>query len=203
MKELVTEFYVNKFNFYKNSEEFDLSFVPAILRRRISLLDKYVLSAMNSTYSDDVEDIVLSSQFGEFERLIKIIGQYTENQEVSPNTFSGSVHNFAVGFFLLNKRKTIPYTALSACEKSLSFGLLSAVISKYDNTLFCYADANKGINNSLAVNLSKTKKENSVKYILKYEKHKDTNSVFGDFADFFSRKSKQLITSDYSIERVD
>jgi len=203
MKQVSTKFYVNKFNFYKNAEKFDLNFVPPILRRRMSLLDKYALSSMNNVYSDDIEHIVFSSQFGEVERLLKIIGQYTTEKEVSPNTFSGSVHNFAVGFFLLNKQKPVPYTALSACEKSLTFGLLSAITSKYDNLLFCYADANCGINNSLALNISKERQDNSAKFVLKYGKHNNTDSAFDEFTDFFGGKTKLITTPDYSIERID
>ena len=107
MKEILLEFYVNKYNYLKNSNEIDLSFIPPIMRRRMSIVDKYILSVLNNIYSDNIENIVFSSQYGEVERLIKLINQYTENKEVSPNAFSCSVHNYSEGFFLLNKQKSI------------------------------------------------------------------------------------------------
>ena len=65
MKESNLECYVNKFNYVNDIDGLDLSFIPPIVRRRMSVLDKITLSNLNSVYSDNIENIVFSSQYGE------------------------------------------------------------------------------------------------------------------------------------------
>lgn len=202
MKEAVLNFYVNKYNFLKDTNSLDLSFLPPILRRRMSTLDKITLSILNQTYSDDVQNIVFSSQYGEVERLIKLISQYLEDKEVSPNAFSGSVHNYSSGFFLLNKQNPLPYSALSSCENSISMGLLSSVISNYDNILFCYADFYDNNANALAINLTKQKKSQSDEYIISLENNTNIKDNFNNFINLFDKNINSLKTSNYTIERV-
>ena len=202
MKEAVLNFYVNKYNFLKDTNSLDLSFLPPILRRRMSTLDKITLSLLNQTYSDDVQNIVFSSQYGEVERLIKLISQYLEDKEVSPNAFSGSVHNYSSGFFLLNKQNPLPYSALASCENSISMGLLSSVISNYDNILFCYADFYDNNANALAINLTKQKKSQSDEYIISLENNTNIKDNFNNFINLFDKNINSLKTSNYTIERV-
>ena len=202
MKDNTLEFYVNKFNCIDNIEDMDLSFIPPIVRRRMSVLDKITISTLNNVFSDDVQNIVFSSQFGEVERLIKIINQYRENNEVSPNTFSGSVHNYPVGFFLFNKQVSIPYNAVSSCENSISMGLLTSVISEYDNKIFCYSDIDDNNAKSFAINLSKNKKNNSAKYLIKVQNNNEIKDNFEDFINLFNGSKNIIETPMYTIERV-
>ena len=60
--------------------------------------------------------IVFASRYGELDRLKKLVYQYTQENEVSPATFSGSVHNSAVGQFSLLNRITKSYNSISAEE---------------------------------------------------------------------------------------
>lgn len=71
-------------------------------RRKLTSVDKTALCIMNECFSSLDEKnrnikIVFTSQYGELDNLNKLIKQYTEENEVSPATFSGSVHNSAVG----------------------------------------------------------------------------------------------------------
>lgn len=202
MKESNLEFYVNKFNYLNDIDELDLGFVPPIVRRRMSVLDKITLSNLNSVYSDNIENIVFSSQYGEVTKLLKIIDQYMTEKEVSPNTFSTSVHNYAVSSFLLNKQKPIPYTALSASGQTFSMGLLSSVISNYNNVLYCYSDDNKGIINSFAVNLSKTKEQDTNKYVLILQNNVVVNDEFVNFQKLFDGVIDEIKTPIYTLMRL-
>lgn len=197
----ILEFYVNKFNYLTDIDEIDINFIPSILKRRMSTVDKVCVSVLNKTFSDDIQNIIYSSQYGEVERLLKVISQYKEMKEVSPNLFSASVHNYPTGFFLFNIKKAIPYMALSACDNSISSGLLEAVISKYNNNLFCYCDVNIGKVTSFALNISKTPKDNSVKYkaVLK-NSEKDDN--FEDYIKFFKNDINTLNTNLFELERI-
>ncbi len=132
-------------SFCINSEnEIDVSFLPPLVRRRLSLLDKAVLTTMNKVYDEEVEEIVFSSEWGEFARLDKLIEQYQTLDEVSPAQFSASVHNFPVSFFTMNKKLNIPYHALSAGKDSFQAGFIKSIISK-KRVLYTYADVFEGI----------------------------------------------------------
>lgn len=194
------EFYINKFKYLDN--DIDVSFIPPILKRRLSLLDKTALTVLKQTISDDVEYLLFSSQYGQIDRLNKIIEQYKSEQETSPNLFSCSVHNYSLGFFLLNIKKTVPYTALSSYKNSIAEGILAAVISKYDNTLFCYADANNGITNAFALNMSKAPSQNGVKYILKQEQNNISDESYDNFIKLFCGNIDYIKTQNYTIERA-
>lgn len=191
------EFYVNKFS--SLGEDFDVNFIAPILRRRLSSLDKASLTVLNNVFTDNAENIVFSSQFGQMDRLIKIISQYKEDNEVSPNVFSGSVHNYSVGFFLFNKKKTIPYTALSSGKNTISESLLAAVISKYNNNILCYADSVDNVTNAFALNLSKS--GDGEKYILKLQNN-DVTDNFEDFVKLFKGEIDTLMSQNYTIERA-
>lgn len=127
-----------------SENEIDISFLPPLIRRRLSLLDKAVLTTMNHVYDDDVEEIVFSSQWGESARLDKLIEQYQTTNEVSPSQFSASVHNFPVSFFTMYKKLNIPYHALSAGKDSFQMGFIKSMISK-KRVLYTYADVMNGI----------------------------------------------------------
>lgn len=202
MKENLIKFTINKFYYSDNPEKTDVGFVAPILRRRLSALDKTALSALIETYTDNIENLVFSSRYGEVDRLIKIISQYKETQDASPNTFSGSVHNYPAGFFLMNIKKSIPYTAVSACQDSICAGLISAVISNYENVLFCHADVYGSQNYALALNLSKSDKNNSQEFIMKIENNTVTNDLPEKYVKLFSEKTDILKTPNFTIERI-
>ena len=133
-----------------NSENgIDISFVPPLIRRKLSLLDKVVLTTLVQVFDENVEEIIFSSEYGEFPRLDTIIKQYQELNEVSPAQFSASVHNYPVSFFTLYKKLNIPYYAISAGSNSLEAA--KAIATK--ETVLVYADVYDGIK-SIAYRLS-------------------------------------------------
>lgn len=202
MKEKILEFYVNKFNYLNSIDGLDLNFIPPVIRRRMSALDKLTLSTLNKTYTDNIQYIVFSSRFGQVDRLLKIIDQYKEYKEVSPNAFSGSVHNYSASFFLLNQKNAIPYTSLSAGDHSISMGLLYSVVAGYDNVLFCYADVNNGKCNSLAINIAKKMSPNATPYNLKLESNNTNPDEYEKYLDLFNGGAPNLRTPDFIVERL-
>ncbi len=195
--------YINKFYFLNNKDNLILDFIPQISRRRMSALDKISISVMNEVCSENIENIIYASRFGEIDRLLKIISQYKELNEVSPNVFCASVHNHPVCFFLLNKQKPVVYNALSGFKNTISSGLLSAMISEYNNILFCYADVYKDIFRAFGLNISKIKndgEEYKINIINSKNKDKDED-VYEDFIEFFKGETNFLKTSLFEIER--
>ncbi len=133
-------FNVEKFVFTKKEQELDLSFIPANTRRRLNLFDKHVLYLINECLDDGVENIVLSSRYGEFDRLLRLIEQAQETNEVSPMAFSASVHNYSLGQFSLLKQNTIPTISISAGEDSFYAGFVTAASMNEKKNVYCYAD---------------------------------------------------------------
>ena len=196
------EFFVNKVKYIDNLENIDIDFIPSMSRRRMSKLDKVTASSINDCMSSDIENVVFTSQIGEIERLLKIISQYQTDGETSPAIFSGSVHNSAVSTYLLNIKRTIPYTALSAGYESIGAGIMASVTSKYDNNIFVYSDVEDDNYVSLCLNISKKRKENSKKYKICMINFPKGKKSIKDFADFFLNNSIMLETNSYIIERV-
>lgn len=142
----VLKFYIKKF-VSKTAEDTDVSFLPPMARRKLSALDKTALCVMEECLKSCEHDkqnikIVFASQYGELDRLKKLVAQYSQENEVSPATFSASVHNSAVGQFSLLKKITKSYNSVSAEEDTFSAGLTEAVITAKDcDVLYCYCDA--------------------------------------------------------------
>ena len=203
MKENIIEFYLNRFKFIGSIEGADLSFISPLVRRKLNKLDKVTVSALNNVYSQDVENIVFSSHYGEYERLIKIIDQYKEFKEVSPNTFSGSVHNYPVGFFLLNQQKPVPYNALAFGEGDISSGLLASLVTKYNNSIFCYSDILGDTYISFSLNFSKIRNNESQKYILTIKSSNVKEPSYEEYKCFFENNMKKLVVPFFTIERAD
>lgn len=135
------EFRIKKIS-YTTGENLDLSIIPMMMRRKLSLVGKVAISTMYDCYDENDGDIklVYASRYGELERLTKLIGQKHDENEISPTGFSFSVHNSTIGLFSLLKNIHSSYNSIAAGENSFALGLLDAVMNK-EKTLFCYAEA--------------------------------------------------------------
>lgn len=140
------KFYI-KNHCHKISENTDVSFLSPMARRKLSALDKTALCIMNECMGKlDKNDrnikIVFASRYGELDRLKKLVAQYTQENEVSPSTFSSSVHNSTVGQFSLLNKITQSYNSVSAEKDTFGAGLIEAVLNAKDSdVLYCYCDA--------------------------------------------------------------
>lgn len=135
--------YIDNFTFWTENETEkipDVSFIPAMLRRRMSVLEKIAISlvARITPKSDDYQ-IVFASRFGEWEQTIKLIRQFYEDKEMSPMGFSNSVHNAAMGHLSLLTHNKNSYTSIAGGEKTIENALLDAICSAQP-TLFVYAE---------------------------------------------------------------
>lgn len=139
MKELSKEFYINKFE-YINSKDFDASVIPMMVRRKLSVTDKVAMITLSRIFDKKVQELIFSSQYGEFDKLNSIISGYLVENEVSPMQFSSSVHNYFAGAFSILNKFNHSYNAISSGENSLSAGLLASIVSEKKDVLFCYAD---------------------------------------------------------------
>ena len=203
MKDICQEFYISKFNYIDSDDNLDIGFISPIQRRRLSKLDKYTVHTLKKTFPNEAENIIFASQNGQIERLLKLIEQYSDLGEVSPNTFAGSVHNYSTGFFLLNEKCSVPYTALSAGGNSLSAGMLSAVITDCKNVVYCFSDVYDEKVVSFSMNIGKEKTDCSDRYLIKLKQNNIEKDDYKEFIKLFSGQINKVSTHLYEIERVD
>lgn len=111
----------------------DVSFVPAMMRRRMTNLEKIAvgLGAKVAPQTTDYS-VVFASQFGEWNQTIQLIKQFFADKEMSPAGFSNSVHNAAPGMFSLLTKNTNSYTSIAAGENTLEMAILQALLDKGD-----------------------------------------------------------------------
>lgn len=133
------EFFIKKIS-YSTGQNIDLTQVPMMMRRKLSPVGKIALSTMLQCNEDGIKKLCYASRYGELERVVKLIRQEHEENEISPAGFSFSVHNSTVGLFSLINNLHCAYNSVAAGEDTFSAGLLDAVLNK-EKTLFCYAES--------------------------------------------------------------
>lgn len=109
----------------------DVSFVPAMERRRLTALERAALHVAHAALDGrDVDvralPVVFASRWGEIGTTLRLIRQMHDEGEMSPAGFSNSVHNAAPGHLTLRLADTAPYTAVAAGPDTWKMGLLEA-----------------------------------------------------------------------------
>lgn len=194
-------FYISNINFVDGEDaidKLDLSFIPAMSRRKLSKVDKLALSVMQSAYNGGDIEIVFASQYGELDRLNKIISQYQQDNEVSPITFGGSVHNSVAGQFSLLNKIYKAYNALASGENTFSIGLLeSFMCAKKGEVLFCFADSYKEII-ACAFLVSEVNRDGSLKLFLNTGNSalQPSKNEFYDFKRLIEGYSDSFVSND-------
>ena len=122
----------------------DVSFVPAMERRRLTGVERAALAVAWQAYRAACAEgeqipVVFASRWGEIGTTIKLMQQLHADGEMSPAGFSNSVHNAAPGHFSLFTRNKAPYTAIAAGADSYAMGLVEAQ-SYPGKVLFVYAE---------------------------------------------------------------
>ena len=119
----------------------DVSFIPPMARRRLTMLEKAALSvawALLARHPGDYP-VVFASRWGEIATTLKLMRQVHEEGEMSPAGFSNSVHNAAPGHLSLLTKSRKPYTAIAAGDRTYEMGLLEASHTP-GKVLFIYAE---------------------------------------------------------------
>ena len=132
--------YISNPCIYNESDKIDISFIPSLIRRRMSQVEK--ISAWlynNSQVSTKDYKTVFSSNHGEWQTTSKLIEHYHYEKEFLPSKFSTSVHNAFCGILSILTKNRSSYTAIASGEDSIENGIIEAVLYSC-STLFIYAD---------------------------------------------------------------
>jgi hypothetical protein len=105
----------------------DVSFLPAMQRRRLSRLARMAFSVgwpLAEGYAQ--LPLVFVSRHGETPRTFEILGDLAADQPLSPTQFSLSVHNAVIGLWSILRNETSEMTAIAAAGDGLEHGVLEA-----------------------------------------------------------------------------
>ncbi|MDB1108702.1 beta-ketoacyl synthase chain length factor [Pseudomonas extremaustralis] len=93
----------------------DVSFLPAMQRRRLSRLARMAFS-VGWPLAEGLPDLplVFISRHGETPRTLDILSDLANDQPLSPTQFSLSVHNAVIGLWSILRNETAEMTALAA-----------------------------------------------------------------------------------------
>ena len=121
----------------------DVSFVPAIQRRRLSPLQKIYFSLAHGVDMAGIGNVVFSSRDGEDTLTRRIVDDFHEDGSVSPNRFSSSVYNASPGLWSVFAGSRVPYTAIAAGEDTIECALIESLGGTVP-VLFVYAEETGG-----------------------------------------------------------
>ncbi|QXI28996.1 beta-ketoacyl synthase chain length factor [Pseudomonas vanderleydeniana] len=105
----------------------DVSFLPAMQRRRLSRLARMAFSVgWPLAEGHEALPLVFISRHGETPRTLEILSDLAAEQPLSPTQFSLSVHNAIIGLWSIMRGETSEMTALAANGDGLEHGMLEA-----------------------------------------------------------------------------
>lgn len=126
-----------------------LSSIPKMLRRRLTPLAKIVFCAANPCLESKKIPVVFSSTHGELAKSFAMMEMIEAGEEISPTTFSLSVHNSIAGLFSMVYKNKLQATVVAPGEEGIAaafietLGLLEegadeALIIFYDEPLVSF-----------------------------------------------------------------
>ena len=121
----------------------DVSFVPPLVRRRLSPLQKIYFALAHAVEKTPAASAVFATRDGEYAFTRRIVEAFNEDGGVSPHLFSSSVYNAAPGLWSVFTKNRAPYTAVAAGDDTVECGLFEALNGK-PTSLFIYAEETGG-----------------------------------------------------------
>lgn len=110
-----------------NSAAPDVSFLPAMQRRRLSRLARMAFCVgWPLAEGREALPLVFASRHGETPRTFDILSDLAADQPLSPTQFSLSVHNAVIGLWSIMRGETSEMTAIAAAGDGLEHGLIEA-----------------------------------------------------------------------------
>lgn len=105
----------------------DVSFVPPLIRRRFSPLQKIFFALAKAVTAENDREVVFASRDGEDTLTRRIVDDFHADGSVSPQRFSTSVYNAAPGLWSVQTKNRAAYTALAAGDDSIECALIEAL----------------------------------------------------------------------------
>ncbi len=111
---------------HRSNAEFAGITLPALLRRRVSILGQNALRAAWNWEEAAVARFVFASRHGEFQRTLAILDGLARGDAMSPAEFTFSVYHTLAGLLSIARKNRCGHSTISAGRESLLCGLLEA-----------------------------------------------------------------------------
>ena len=121
----------------------DVSFVPPIVRRRLSPLQKLFFALAREVEAAPSALTVFASRDGEDTLTRRTVEDFQTDGSVSPHRFSASVYNAAPGLWSVFTKNRSPYTAIAAGEDTIECGILE-LLADAAPAMLVYAEETGG-----------------------------------------------------------
>ncbi|MDY0248686.1 MAG: beta-ketoacyl synthase chain length factor [Pseudomonas sp.] len=110
-----------------STEAADVSFLPALQRRRLSPLARMVFH-VGWPLADNMpaQPLVFCSRHGETARNLQLLTSLAHQENLSPTHFSLSVHNAVTGLWSIFRKDTSEMTSIAGVEDGLEHAVLEA-----------------------------------------------------------------------------
>lgn len=108
----------------------DVSFLPAMQRRRCDVLSRMMLSAVNACCDESERAgalTVFASRHGSFGTTVAMLEDLARDRPLSPTSFSHSVHNTQAGLFSIWSGNQQLAQSLASRNETFEHGFLEAV----------------------------------------------------------------------------
>jgi len=106
----------------------DVSFLPALLRRRLDRVGRMALHvAWRCAEGHAGLPLVFASRHGSLARTVELLECLARDEPLSPAAFSLSVHNSSAGLFSIARADRSPATALAAGPRTMAAAVLEGV----------------------------------------------------------------------------
>lgn len=110
-----------------SQEQPDVSFLPAMQRRRLSRLARMLFHvAWPLAEGQGALPLVFASRHGETPRTLAILEELGRDEPLSPTQFSLSVHNAIIGLWSILREDSSEMTAMAAAGDGLEQAMLEA-----------------------------------------------------------------------------
>ena len=105
--------------------------VPALMRRRLSLLGRAAIEAVMAIYDESDREnhtpVVFASRWGDIGLSVKLLKELCQEKSVSPMGFSTSVHNGIGGLFSISQKHHANVVAIAGAETTPSAAMFEAM----------------------------------------------------------------------------
>ena len=189
---------ISSFAILRPGEAPDVSFVPPLVRRRLSPLQKIYFSlARQIEPPAPIPPIppippifIFASRDGEDTLTRRIVDDFHADGSVSPHRFSSSVYNAAPGLWSVFTKNVAPYTAIAAGDDTIECGLIEtlAALKSERDAVLVYAEETGG-GYGAAVRMGGMGAVGSMGAVGAGTK----SLAFSDLVDFLSDPSKTLV----------
>lgn len=185
---MTSTIYLSAFAVLPSGEVPDVSFVPPLVRRRLSPLQKIYFALAHAAETTPAASSVFATRDGEDAFTRRIVSAFNEDGSVSPHLFSASVYNAAPGLWSVFTKNRAPYTSIAADADTIECGLLES-LKNAASTLFVYAEETNG-GYGAAVLFSRT--EGTRRLVVSPGDASRPPLTFQALSDFLSGASRQL-----------